>query len=286
MCAAFLPNKDIDFIIKHKDIPGINYLRKNQINEKHLSINKIAASEKRLRKIKEIKHFLHANSIFKEFVPETENDLDRAFEIDQSSTKIKNFIKDQDDLQKTLKVLRLYYRQIKQQFHSAISDPGSYPAIEWSNFTNATKTWNIIDKVNLSQADIDRIFIATNYEEEDVEDNDDNSLCRYEVLEIITRMAKCKYYEKGHCPTIWEACQKMLVESIIPNTIALMDGQPFRETFLYNLNVDNLFKDNQISIQAIYRAFATNGITENKKFLSKDDVLRLGKEALLPLTEI
>ena len=108
---------------------------------------------------------------------------------------------------------------------TAIADPKSYPAIEWSTFTEACKSWNIIDKVNLTQADIDRIFIATNYEEEDVEDNDDNSLCRYEVLEIVTRMAKTKYYEKGHCATIWEACEKMLTESIIPNTIARMEEQ-------------------------------------------------------------
>ena len=82
MCAAFLPSKDIDFIIKHKDIPGVNYLRKKQSNEKHMSINRITASEKRIRKIKEIKHFSHASSVFKDFIPETEGDLNKAFDMD------------------------------------------------------------------------------------------------------------------------------------------------------------------------------------------------------------
>jgi hypothetical protein len=37
--------------------------------------------------------------------------------------------------------------------------------------------------------DIDRIFIATNLEEEEQEGNDDRSLCRFEFFEIIVRMA-------------------------------------------------------------------------------------------------
>jgi len=30
ICALYLPKKEIDFIIKHKDLPGINYLRAQQ----------------------------------------------------------------------------------------------------------------------------------------------------------------------------------------------------------------------------------------------------------------
>lgn len=44
---------------------------------------------------------------------------------------------------------------------------------------------------------MDRAFVAVNYEEVDLDNNDDNSLCRYELLEIIVRLAKIKYMEKG-----------------------------------------------------------------------------------------
>jgi len=44
---------------------------------------------------------------------------------------------------------------------------------------------------------IDRAFIATNFEEVDLEDNPDKSLCRYEFYEIIVRIAVEKYVESG-----------------------------------------------------------------------------------------
>ena len=113
MCAAFLPSKPIDLIMKHKDIPGVNYLRKKQSVQKHMSINQITASEKRIKKIKEIQHFSHATSVFKDFIPETEADLEKAFDLDQNQTKIRNFIKDKDDMAKTLGVLRQYYAPLK-----------------------------------------------------------------------------------------------------------------------------------------------------------------------------
>jgi hypothetical protein len=45
--------------------------------------------------------------------------------------------------------------------------------------------------------DIDKIFIATNFEIVDLDENADRSLCRYEFFEIIVRMAYSKYFEKG-----------------------------------------------------------------------------------------
>ena len=53
---------------------------------------------------------------------------------------------------------------------------------------------------------------------------------------------------------------------------------------MWNLNVDNLFRANQKAIRAVFEAFATFGLSEHK-FFSKDDALKLGKAALLPLTE-
>ena len=50
---------------------------------------------------------------------------------------------------------------------------------------------------NLTSGDIDRLFVAVNYEETDLDNNDDNSLCRYELSEMAARIGKEKYYEKG-----------------------------------------------------------------------------------------
>ena len=107
--------------------------------------------------------------------------------------KCNKFIKDEEDLSKTFKVIRKYYGPLKNQFVSQIANEKSYPVIDWMDFVEACQTWKIVDGKTLTTTDIDRIFIATNFEEEDLEENDDNSLCRFEFYEIIVRMAKTKF---------------------------------------------------------------------------------------------
>jgi hypothetical protein len=104
------------------------------------------------------------------------------------------------------------------------------------DYSNACNQWGVQDK-NLTSQDIDRSFIATNYEEVDLDNNDDNSLCRYEFLEITARIAKIKYTEKGICKTNAEAVRRVIEESIIPNTCERMPWQPFRDGRLWNLEV-------------------------------------------------
>ena len=89
------------------------------------------------------------------------------------------------------------------------------------DYSNSCITWKIFDQ-NLSSQDVDRLFIATNYEEVDLDNNDDNSLCRYEFLEIIARIGKTKFVEKGLCPTVAEGTRRVIVESLLPNTVELM----------------------------------------------------------------
>lgn len=54
-----------------------------------------------------------------------------------------------------------------------------------------------LDQMTCPMSAIDRAFIATNFEEVDLEDNPDKSLCRYEFYEIIVRIAVEKYVESG-----------------------------------------------------------------------------------------
>ena len=90
------------------------------------------------------------------------------------------------------------------------------------DFVDACSKWKLLDQ-DLTTVDIDRIFIATNFEEEDLEENDDNSLCRFEFMEIIARMAKTKYFDKNKCKTVAESCERMITQLIIPNTAEPME---------------------------------------------------------------
>ena len=67
-----------------------------------------------------------------------------------------------------------------------------YPVISWLDFVDSVEQWQIIYK-NLKTQNVDQTFIAVNFEDIDLDINDDKSVCRYEFLEIIARLAKIKY---------------------------------------------------------------------------------------------
>lgn len=63
---------------------------------------------------------------------------------------------------------------------------------------------------------IDRVFIATNVELVEQEDNPDRDLCRFEFFEIICRLGAAKYKDSGNVST-WDAAVKAILEkNIIP----------------------------------------------------------------------
>lgn len=86
---------------------------------------------------------------------------------------------------------------MKDQFTFLIANPKTYSVVGWLEFACCCEnSWKIIDK-NLTSQDIDRTFIAVNFEEVDLKNNDEKSLCRYKFMEIIVRLAKIKYFDKG-----------------------------------------------------------------------------------------
>jgi hypothetical protein len=50
---------------------------------------------------------------------------------------------------------------------------------------------------NISLSTLDRLFIATNVELVDMEENPDKELCRFEFLEILVRISGAKYKDTG-----------------------------------------------------------------------------------------
>ena len=88
-------------------------------------------------------------------------------------------------------------------------------------FSKACKQWNIFDKY-LSSVDVDRLFVAVNYEETDLDNNDDNSLCRYELSELAARIGKERYADKGLTSTVAEGTRRFIEEHLIPNSCEQM----------------------------------------------------------------
>lgn len=221
--ACIVSQGKLECVIKHNEIDGVDFLRVEVPRCKHLSVNTTSVLKKQIKKVKEIRRFSKPNSVFAQWRHDTQNVIDKAFETDRDLTKLKKFIKDEDDLNKTYQIFRKCYGELKNQFNTQIAS-GSYPVIDWLDFVDmCQKTWRVVDGSSLTSQDIDRIFLATNFEEQDLEENDDNSLCRFEFMEIIARLAREKYQQKGTETTIWASCKRLLDQFILPNTCEIME---------------------------------------------------------------
>ena len=179
-------------------------------------------------------------------------------------------------------MIKKYIVPLKSQFLRLISC-FSYPVINWLEFVKECTNWELMGP-DLTSTDIDRIFIATNFEEEDLEQNDDNSLVRFEFLEILVRIAKCKYYDKKKTRSITEALERLITTLIIPNSQEPMEWQAFRDDSLWCLEVDDLFKANESTIRRLYGQYCKKVIGKTPS-LSKNDVVRMIKDAEIKLTE-
>ena len=73
-------------------------------------------------------------------------------------------------------------------------------------------------------------------------------------------MAKTKYVDKNIVPTMSEALERILLEHILPNADLTMDSVRWRETFLWNLPVDDLLKANMDNLKKVFENLKSRGV--------------------------
>ena len=73
-------------------------------------------------------------------------------------------------------------------------------------------------------------------------------------------MAKTKYLDKRIVPTMSEALERTLLEHVLPNAELSMDSLRWRETFLWNLPVDDLLKANMDSLKKVFENLKSRGV--------------------------
>lgn len=154
--------------------------------------------------IKQRKKFDQGQSIFRTFKLETEDTLKKMFALDFKYTKIKKIYKgDPAQVEKVKEILWKNFDKIKNIFLTGILT-SEYPVITWNDFTLLSNKCKIPDKA-CNVATVDRIFIASNINQNIPGAQGDKDLVRYEFLEIIVRLANAKFTEPKICATSVEA---------------------------------------------------------------------------------
>ena len=83
-----------------------------------------------------------------------------------------------------------------------------------NDFTIFSRKAKFLDK-NINQSSLDRLFIASNYEIEEQEDNPDTALIRFEFIELLMRIAIDKYKKSGKFSTYWQCLECLIVDNLM-----------------------------------------------------------------------
>ena len=187
-------------------------------------------------------------SVFKNFVEDTVETRKIMFNNDKKHFKLSRVIKDEAVLNEVYKVLLQNFSVIKEIF-DATSAASSYPNIGWLDFSNFCDRCQLTDNKFLNRAAIDRCFIAVNVDFDDLDDNPQQELCRYEFFEIIARMAMCKYSDIPISPA--DMTQKLLEDHIFRHADP-SSAIKFRREKLYSCEVNAVLEANLSNCQALF----------------------------------
>jgi hypothetical protein len=153
--------------------------------------------------------------VFKEWREDTPYILQKSAELDKREWKAPRFIKDPDEVEKCWDVIWKNFSRLKDIFITMASR-SNFPSVTLLDFTTFCDICKIMDK-NVNLSTIDRLFIATNVEIIANDENPDKELCRFELFEILLRLANVKYRETGICGSYNEALEKIIKENVFPN---------------------------------------------------------------------
>lgn len=152
-------------------------------------------------------------------------------------------------------VIREYFEPLKNIFISAACHYADPPDINKREFYFFVQDAKIPDR-NINSGIIDTYFKASNFEEIDMDQNDDNSLCRFEFMEMIVRMAKGKYMDFGNMTSLSEATRRLIKEHILPMERKLVPWARFREEEMHQNDVNDLLQVNLACIRRVYDMIA------------------------------
>ena len=235
-----------------------------------------------IAEIKEVKNtFDKSKSVFKAFIEDTEVTRKIMFNNDKMHLKLPKIIKNETALNQVYDVLQENFATLKEIF-DATSAESSYPNIGWFDFNSFCDKCQVLDHKHLNKATLDICFVAVNVDEDDLDDNPAQELCRYEFLEVIVRMALYKY--KDLPLTQAEMTTKLINEHIFKYADP-SKAIKFRREKLYTYEVNSVLEANLSQCQSLFgkireRAGKWISLEGYKSMISKTGIMLREEEII------
>lgn len=138
------------------------------------------------------------DSVFWGYMIDTQDMYMKCFEYDWSQCKIPKIIKDQGELYRVKQYLKSIYKPIREtyKYYAGINPCGHIPCIGQNAFNEIINLTNIVDGKDLKLSDIDLEFISTKAGNKNVLLNPVRWIVRYQLMEVLVRIAIHKYCVK------------------------------------------------------------------------------------------
>ncbi len=138
-------------------------------------------------------------SIFSTYKVDDEDLLTKCFENDWTRSKIPKITKEPEEQLRVKKVLRAAYKTIREayKYFAAFESSGGVPCIGTNVFTDMMNQCNAIDGQYMVLSDIDIEMVTSNAGKGKLSNprNPERSLVRYQMIEMIVRIALRLYYK-------------------------------------------------------------------------------------------
>eukprot|EP00347_Sterkiella_histriomuscorum_P012154 403369687 len=224
------------------------------------------------KKVANCRVFKKELSVFKDWKEDNVQTLQKMFDLDIQCWKVPRFINS------CIHFLKEHYFTIKKLF-TYYAASSSYPTISMIDFSTLCNQMQILDKA-ITLSTLDRLFIATNVELVEMDENPDKELCRFEMLEILVRIAGAKYKETGITKTYSEALQMLLENHVLPHCQGLK-WQEFRDEELWCLEVNDTLEANIEGLKKLFNYFGK----VSRGFINLKEAISMIKLANLEITD-
>ena len=161
---------------------------------------------------KKTREFVKENSVFKEWRLDRSKKISEGFMHEISYWKVANFIKDSEEVEAIIKLLKNNIEFLKTVFIIR-SAQSHFPVIKWLNYSMLINDLNLYDP-HFEPSAVDRIFIAVtkNMDKDLIGILTEKDMNRYQFYESLVRIAFVKFKQQQLTLTVYEGLRVLIDE--------------------------------------------------------------------------
>jgi hypothetical protein len=216
-----------------------------------------------------------AKSLFKDYKFWNSSHVNDCLEFDWKESKIENFVKQESERVLLKEVLRSHYIKLTEIFRLLASQSGNeYLTVGNNVLTDFFYQTKVFDQL-YSLADLGVNWNAVTVHKNRQPYNPITSLCRYEFIELIVRVALDRFVRTKMSPSISEAVSRLMNEKLGDQMGISLDNSWRMKSYITE-EVDIVYKTHRPILENVFKRFSgKKSLPGQKPFMSVEEFKEL-----------